>query len=304
MPEDVFVLPVDRRLGAHTTLRRVGALPVVVVTHPRVRAAITLQGAQLVHWQPAGEEPVLWLSETTAFEEGRAVRGGVPICWPWFGAAGRPSHGFARVLPWELLDVDESGAEDKGEAAPGDETVRVTLVLRASEASRAYWPHEFEVFARFVLGRECRIELEARGDFESTAALHTYLRVGDLDEVRVTGLGGPYVDKVLDTLVHTDPAPAGIAFRGQTDRVYTRPGDVSPVEDPAGKRVVEVCHEGHTDVVVWNPGADLARTMADVPDDGYREFVCVETAHVSRPLVSTPGTPARLGATLRIAPDA
>ncbi|GCD95545.1 D-hexose-6-phosphate mutarotase [Embleya hyalina] len=302
MPEDVFALPVDRRLGAHTTLRRVGALPVVVVTHPRVRAAVTLQGAQLLHWQPAGEEPVLWLSETTAFEEGRAVRGGVPICWPWFGAAGRPTHGFARILPWELLDVDESGVGD--EAVSGDEAVRLTLVLRASEETRAYWPHEFEVFARFVLGRECRIELEAGGDFESTAALHTYLRVGDLDEVRVTGLGGPYVDKVLDTPVHAAPAAEGVAFRGRTDRVYTHPGDVSPVEDPAGKRVVEVRHEGHTDVVVWNPGADLARSMADVPDDGYREFVCVETAHVSRPLVSTPGAPARLAATLRTVPAA
>ncbi|MGW1992153.1 D-hexose-6-phosphate mutarotase [Embleya sp. NPDC001921] len=295
MPEDVFALPVVRRLDPHLTLRRVGALPVVVVTHPQVRAAVTLQGAQLLSWQPTGEEPVLWLSEAAEFVEGRAVRGGVPICWPWFGPAGRPNHGFARVLPWTLLDTHED-----------DDGVRLTLVLRASEESRAYWPHEFEVFARFTLGRECRIELEARGDFESTAALHTYLRVGDLDEVRVTGVDGPYVDKVADPPADSNPAPEpdGIAFHERVDRVYTRPGDVSLVRDAAGKRVVEVRHDGHSDVVVWNPGAALARTMADVPDDGYREFVCVETARVSRPLVSDPAAPTRLSGTLRVVPDA
>ncbi|MFI6585338.1 D-hexose-6-phosphate mutarotase [Embleya sp. NPDC050493] len=298
MPEDVFALPVVRRLDADLTLRRLGALDVVVLDHPHVRAAIALQGAHLLAWQPQGAEPVLWLSETGAFEEGRAVRGGVPICWPWFGPAGRPNHGFARILPWTLLDCRED-----------DDGVHVGLVLRDGEESRAYWPFAFEAVARFALGRrECRIELTARGDFESTAALHTYLRVGDLDGVRVTGLDGHYVDKVLDVEADADRDPAtgrdGLSFPDRIDRIYTRPDEVSRLHDPAGKRVVEVHHAGHSDVVVWNPGAELTRTMADVPDDGYREFVCVETARISRPLVSDPQAPTHLTATLRIAADA
>ncbi|MFE2870599.1 D-hexose-6-phosphate mutarotase [Embleya sp. NPDC059259] len=298
MPEDVFALPVLRRLDDHLSLRRLGELEVVVVDHPRVRAALALQGAHLFAWQPQGAEPVLWLSDDGVFEEGRAVRGGVPICWPWFGPAGRPNHGFARILPWTLLG---SGA--------ADDALHLSLVLRDDERSRAYWPFAFEVEARFTLGpRECRIELTARGDFESTAALHTYLRVGDLAGVRITGLDGPYLDKVLDVEADTDKDPDtgedGLSFPDRIDRIYTRPDDVTRVHDRTGGRVVEVRHAGHSDVVVWNPGAELTRTMADVPDDGWREFVCVETARVCKPLAADPHAPTRLTATLRIATDA
>ena len=181
MSEDVFALPVLEQLSAYVSVRRLGELAVVVVDHPRVRAAVALQGAHLVAWQPAGEEPVIWLSDVTAFEEGVAIRGGVPVCWPWFGPAGKPAHGFARTSTFELdsHSTDELGAQ-------------LALRLRADERTKGLWPHEFELLVRFTLGQACEITLEAHGDFESTGALHSYFNVGDISGVSVSGLGVPY----------------------------------------------------------------------------------------------------------------
>ncbi|MET9604235.1 D-hexose-6-phosphate mutarotase [Streptomyces sp. NPDC006512] len=285
MNENLLALPVAEQLAPSVSLRRIGELRLVVVDHPRVRAAVTLQGAQVVGWQPTGAEPGLWLSENTAWTVGKAVRGGVPICWPWFGPAGSPSHGFARTTEWELDTYEESAQE-----------VRLTLKLVASEETRALWPHEFTLLARIVLGETCDIELEAHGDYETTAALHTYLHVGDIDAVGLRDLGERYTDN----LVHAEgTAEKELRPVGRVERVYTRPDDLSLVHDEGLRRTIEVHHRHQSDVVVWNPGPELSHSMEDLTDDGYRQFVCVETARLARPLVSTPGRPARLAVTLR-----
>ena len=287
MNEDVFDLPVLKRLSGHVSERRAGELTVIVVDHPQVRAAVALQGAHLVAWHPAGHEPVLWISDATAFATGTAIRGGVPVCWPWFGPAGKPSHGFARTNEFELVAHSESegGAE-------------LTLRLTSSEATKAIWPHEFELLLTFGLsGEKCDVTLEARGDFESTGALHSYFNIGDIDGVSVSGIGVPYLDKVEETDGQQDGA---LTFPGRIDRVYTAPESVSRIEDPALQRVIEVRHHEYTDVVTWNPGPELSKSMADLTDEGYREFCCVETARISTPMVSTPGHPARLGTTIRV----
>ena len=284
--QDVFALPVREQLSVHVSVRRIGGLPVIVVDHPRVRAAVALQGAHLVAWQPAGEEPVIWLSEATAFEAGVAIRGGVPICWPWFGPAGKPSHGFARTSTFELdsHSENEQGAE-------------LALRLRSDESTKALWPHEFELLVRFTLGQTCEITLQAHGDFESTGALHSYFNVGDIGGITVSGLGVPYVDKVLETDGRQDGA---LAFPGRIDRVYTAPDEVSRIEDPALNRRVEIRHHHNSDVVAWNPGPELSASMADLTDDGYRQFVCVETARVSAPMTSSPDSPATLSTTITL----
>ena len=284
--EDVFALPVQEQLSAHVSVRRIGELPVIVVDHPGVRAAIALQGAHLVAWQPAGEAPVIWLSGATAFEEGVAIRGGVPVCWPWFGPAGKPAHGFARTSTFEL----EAHSED-------EQGTELSFRLRADEHTKGLWPHEFELFVRFKLGQTCEITLEAHGDFQSSGALHSYFNVGDIAGVTVSGLGVPYIDKVLEKDGRQDGA---LSFPGRIDRVYTAPDEVSRIEDPALGRRVEIRHRHNSDVVAWNPGPELSVSMADLTDEGYREFVCVETARVSAPMTSTPGNPATLSSTITL----
>ncbi|MFI6515798.1 D-hexose-6-phosphate mutarotase [Spirillospora sp. NPDC050679] len=270
MTEDVFALPVIERPTPSISLRRLGDLSLVVVEHPRARAALTLQGAQLIAWQPAGERPVLWLSGLSPFTEGKAVRGGVPICWPWFGSAGSPSHGFARTSAWTL----DAHHED-------DEAALLALSLKSDARTREMWPHDFTLTARFKLGLKCEIDLEAEAGHPSTGALHSYFSVGSAAEAAVSGLGDRYFDKVLDA---EGEQKGDLTFPGRIDRVYTRPADASLIRDPVLDRVIEVRHRDAGDAVAWNPGPELSRTMADVPDDGHTAFVCVETARISRPL--------------------
>ena len=288
LSEKVSTLPVQERITPYISQRQIGELPVVVVNHPKVRAAVTLQGAHLLTWQPSGEKPVLWLSSETAFKNGVAIRGGIPICWPWFGPAGQPAHGFARNLPWTLTahDEDESG-------------VILTFTLEQSAESKKHWPHDFCLIARFKLGEVCEMELESHGEYEYTAALHTYFNIGDITQIDVSGLGSPYIDKVNPG---TGEQQGNLTFATRTDRIYTKPEPFSVITDKALQRVIEVHHHNNTDVVAWNPWSELSVSMADMPNDGYKTMVCVETAHVTSPMKASANTPSRLSVTLRARP--
>ncbi|KKI42429.1 D-hexose-6-phosphate mutarotase [Hafnia alvei] len=288
MSEKIFTLPVQEQITPYISQRQIGELPVVVVNHPKVRAAVTLQGAHLLTWQPSGEKPVLWLSSETAFKNGVAIRGGIPICWPWFGPAGQPAHGFARNLPWTLTahDEDESG-------------VILTFTLEQSAESKRHWPHDFCLIARFKLGEVCEMELESHGEYEYTAALHTYFNIGDITQIDVSGLGSPYIDKVNPG---TGEQQGNLTFATRTDRIYTKPEPFSVITDKALQRVIEVHHHNNTDVVAWNPWSELSVSMADMPNDGYKTMVCVETAHVTSPMKASANTPSRLSVTLRARP--
>ncbi|MGL6018995.1 MAG: D-hexose-6-phosphate mutarotase [Gibbsiella quercinecans] len=286
MNEKIFTLPVTEQISPYISQRQLDELPLIVISHPKVRAAVALQGAHLLAWQPSGEAPVIWLSKNTPFKQGNAIRGGVPICWPWFGPAGKPSHGFARNQPWSLTAHDEN-----------DDGVILTFTLKDNEQTRKLWPHAFTLLARFKLGEECEIELEAHGDFQTTAALHSYFQIGDIDTVTVAGLGEHYIDKVLNG---AEAQHAGeLAFNGQTDRIYTQPASYSLIKDPTLQRTLEVHHHHMSDVIAWNPGVELSCSMADMANDGYKTMVCVETGRISKPMIATATQPARLAVTLR-----
>ncbi|ARD38240.1 D-hexose-6-phosphate mutarotase [Edwardsiella ictaluri] len=293
MSEKIFSLPVERQITPYISLRQLDALPIIVVNHPRLQAAVALQGAHLLLWQPGGEKPALWLSPDSAFRPGEPIRGGVPICWPWFGPArqeGYPAHGFARNLPWTLCAHDEDA-----------QGVTLTLTLTDSDASRKYWPHDFSLTARYRLSDHCSMELEADGDYRCQAALHTYFNIADINAVSVSGLGEPYLDKVNGG---TGAIQQGaLTFSARTDRVYTAPEAFSVIHDRGFQRSIEIHHHHHSDVVAWNPWSDIAAAMADMPNDGYHTMVCVETARVSQPLQVSSGSPGRLAATLRLRPQ-
>lgn len=288
MNEKIFSLPVITQITPYISQRKIGDLPVVVIAHPKVRAAVTLQGAQLIAWQPADEKPVIWLSEKTAWTAGKAIRGGVPICWPWFGPADEPAHGFARTLPWTLSAYDEN-----------DDSVMLTLVLESNEQTKKLWPHDFTLFARFRFADRCEIELEAHGDFEATAALHSYFSVADIDGVEVSGLGNSFIDKVANGSVGSSP-DGKQTYPDRVDRIHTQPEDCSVINDKIGKRLIEVYHHHQSDVVTWNPGPELSCSMGDMANEGYKTMVCVETAHISQPMVSAGESPSRLAATIRV----
>ncbi|MEH2921217.1 D-hexose-6-phosphate mutarotase [Samsonia erythrinae] len=287
MHNTIFSLPVTKPISATLSQRQRDQLPVIVVDHPAVRAAVALQGAHLLSWQPANEAPVLWLSDNTPFTPHVAIRGGVPICFPWFGPFSTPNHGFARLLPWEFTahSEDEHG-------------VQLTFTLRDNEETRKSWPHEFTLIARFNLGKECRIELEAHGDYSMTSALHTYFHIGSISDIHISGLGTSFIDKVDEGKLATQHGD--LVFTDRTDRIYTQPQATSIVHDPILKRTIEVHHSNNSDVVAWNPGAALSRTISDMTDEGYKTFVCVETARIHQPLVASAKAPARLTTVIRV----
>lgn len=291
MINKIFALPVIEQLTSVLSRRQLDELEIIVVDHPAVKASVALQGAHLLSWKPAGETDVLWLSNNTPFKNGVALRGGVPICWPWFGPAaqqGLPSHGFARNLPWVLKAHNE---DNNG--------VVLTFELQSSDASRKCWPHDFTLLARFKLGKTCEIELEAHGEFETTSALHTYFNVGDIHAVKVSGLGDRFIDKVNDA--KEGALNDGVqTFPDRTDRVYLNPESCSVIHDAALKRNIQVVHHHNPDVVGWNPGPALSVSMSDMPDDGYKTFVCVETACASKPQKATTDKPSRLSQTIQV----
>ncbi|MGL4724528.1 MAG: D-hexose-6-phosphate mutarotase [Scandinavium sp.] len=292
MMTKIFALPVVEQLTPVLSRRQLDDLELIVVDHPQAKASFALQGAHLLSWKPAGEEEVLWLSNNTPFKTGVALRGGVPICWPWFGPAaqqGLPAHGFARNQTWTLKAHNE---DDNG--------VVLTFELQSNEETKALWPHDFTLYARFKVGKTCEIELEAHGEFETTSALHTYFNVGDISKVKVSGFGDRYIDKVKNA--EEGVLSDGVqTFPDRTDRVYLNAEACSVIHDDALARNIDVIHGHHSNVVGWNPGPALSVSMGDMPDDGYKTFVCVETACVTTPQKASEEKPSRLSQTIRVA---
>lgn len=259
----------------------------IEVVNAHGSARIALLGANVMHYQPAGGEPLLWLSPKSRFVEGTAIRGGIPICWPWFAKAhpDKPSHGVARTRLWTHVKTTESA-----------EGTEVVLELRDDATSRALWPHAFRLELRVSVGVALGLTLvhQNLGDqtVECTGALHAYLAVSDIDAVHVEGLGKtPYFDKIAGLETRQ---PGAVTVSGPIDRVYRNTEDAVTLVD-GGSRV-RMSKFGSRSTVVWNPWTGAA-DMADVPDDGYREFICIEAANAGDDIVSiAPGGEHRLGA--------
>lgn len=245
------------------------------------RATLSLQGGHLLSWQPAGAPEQLYLSPRSEFVPGRAIRGGVPVCFPQFAERGPlPKHGFARTLPWELVS-QEQGRDD----------ALAVLRLRDSDATRALWPHAFELeLSVRVGGRSLDIELACDnvGDapLQFTAALHTYLRVADLDAVSVEGLSGlRYFDSIkqADALQRMDLLLTGEKGVLDLDRIYFGVKE-RPLVVTEERRQVVFTHQGFDDAVLWNPGPERCAKLADMPPDGWSEMLCLEAANIGRPI--------------------
>ncbi len=253
-------------------------LVVAEISNAQATASLCLQGAHLMTWQPRSQTlPVVWLSRDAKLAAGKSIRGGAPVCWPWFGAhpsePGFPGHGYARTVPWRMV---ESGREPDG-------ATRLVLRLQQSEKTRAQWPHDCTLDLTVIVGETLRMELSTEntgaGDFTIGEALHTYFRIGDIGAVRVTGLENcDYWDKVGGSTLKKQSGQ--ITFSGETDRVYVNTLAECVIEDDRLGRRIHVAKSGSLSTVVWTPWTEKAAKMGDMGQpDGWREMVCIESVN-------------------------
>ena len=248
-------------------------LPVAEISTPLASARIALQGGQVLTWQPAGQQPVLWVSKAAVFEPGKGVRGGVPVCWPWFGALpGKATHGFVRTMMWQVRgsELDAAGQ------------VLLRLGISDDVATRALWDHAFDLELLVTVGSTLTMALTTRNTgnaaFTITQALHTYFCTGNILQTTVQGLDGTsYLDKVQNFAVCQQSGD--VSFSGETDRIYTDTTADSLIQDTAGGRTIRIAKQGSASTVVWNPWPEKEKTMADMATGEYQQMLCVETCN-------------------------
>lgn len=261
-------LPALTVLSDNVTIVEKDDVKIVRVIHEKASAGICLHGGHVVSFQPKGQPDLIWMSEQAIFDGKAALRGGIPVCWPWFGRIAAPAHGFARNSEWTLLEHREN-----------ENGVIVELGLLPSESTLAVWPHQFQAHLLVEISDELKVTLDVTNTdtqaWTFSGALHTYLTVGDIEQAATTGMGPEYIDSLKggeicqggETLQLTDTI----------DRVYTQPSAQITVQDPVLNRSLVVENQGHNSAVLWNPWAEGAQGMGDMQDDGYKTFLCVES---------------------------
>ncbi len=239
------------------------------------RAEIALHGAHLMSFVPEGQEALLWMSKKSCFEAGKAIRGGIPICWPWFGGHPRgstmPAHGFARISTWEPVAAGSCG---KGAAFL---ELALTPGLIADEFETADFLVSLRVEVSNKLSVALSIENTGEKAFSYSAALHSYFKVSDIAKITLSGLDGRTFIDTLDDSTHLQQGD--ITFAAETDSVYPDTEDTCVINDPGFKRKIKISKAGSRSTVVWNPWAAKARRMPDFGDREFREMLCVETAN-------------------------
>lgn len=262
----------------------------------RVRTAhgellVAQQGAQILSYQPDGQPPLIWLSEEAAYERGQSVRGGVPVCWPWFGdlrcnppavqAAYQPglapSHGLVRGLDWQLLGIDEEG-----------DAVTLRFLFDSRQHLLPGWPHAARLQLDIRLGEDLSLSLESHNQGSEplavSQALHSYFAVSDVRQVSVEGLQGcRYLDTLDDWRERRQDG--ALQFSGETDRIYLGTPARLSIVDPAWRRRIHLDASGSRSAVLWNPWVDKARRLSQFAADAWQGMLCIETANVMEDVV-------------------
>jgi D-hexose-6-phosphate mutarotase len=264
--------------GTHVRFEKLaGGVTVAIIDNPLATATISLYGGHIVSWRPKHQiEPVLWVSKLAQFKLGKAIRGGVPICWPWFGShpaqAKLPAHGYARISPWDVISVREL---DKG-------ATEVMLMLSDTDLSRDHGPRAVRLSIRVTVGARLEVALTTANDSNQSIVLseglHTYFKVGHVNRVSVLGLeGSEYVDLIRDNLRCQQVGP--VKFDGELGRIYVSNQSVCVIDDPLLRRRIRVEKSGSCSTAVWNPWTLTASKMDDLGSEGWRDMVCVESAN-------------------------
>jgi len=262
-----------------------GGLPRMRIDHAVGQAEVYLQGAHLTHWQPANEQPVLFMSERSFFEAGKPIRGGVPVIFPWFGPHKEhddaPLHGVARVREWHVLHT-----------AQQEDEVAVTLALDVQAGEHAIWPHACQLQLTLVFASALSMTLQVLNrdaqaiHFEQ--GLHTYFAVGDVTRVQVGGLeNSEYVDKVAQ-MQRSRSGGGPMRIAAETDRVHPHTASTCTIDDPSLGRRLVIEKMGSQSTVLWNPWIDKAAKMPDFGDEEWKRMLCIETLNVMENAVTLP----------------
>src|SRR5215831_14796557 len=275
-----------------------GGLRKVHITSPTAIGDMYLHGAHVTSWKPAGGEEVLFLSSQSRWEQGHAIRGGVPICFPWFGGKPddptAPAHGFVRTKAWQLVSIAQVG-----------DGVTVSMFTESNETTKRWWPAEFRLVYRATFGSELSFELVVTNTGSTSLrfeeALHAYHRVANIEKTRVRGLDKVhYVDKTSSN--RKDIQQGDIEIVSETDRVYLNTTDPIELEDPVFRRRIRVTKENSRTTVVWNPWVTKAHSLLDLADDEWKQMICIETSNVSDFAVDlAPGQQHKMNAVVRVA---
>jgi glucose-6-phosphate 1-epimerase len=299
---DIGQLNRDHGIAEHVKfVLGAGGLPFIMVDNAKASALVSIYGGQVLSFQPANEQNLMFLSEASYYEAGKGIKGGTPICWPWFGPdpekQGRGVHGFARNRFWNVLGTQTT--------ANGDN--KITLALTDTPETRTIWPRSFYLSLEITIGNTLNLELVTHNTDSAplsiTQALHTYFKVGNINEVTVLGLEGvEYLDKV-DNYAQKLQTGA-ITIDGEVDRIYQGVPSDLVIDDIALDRRIRIKSSGSKTSVVWNPWKKIAAEMGDLKDDDYQRFVCVETANAGSEVIEmVPGSEYRLAANYRIERD-
>ncbi|MCU7984637.1 D-hexose-6-phosphate mutarotase [Shewanella oncorhynchi] len=259
-------------MGSVTTKKHANGLDYVEVNTALCQARIFLQGAQIDYFQPVGKPPLLWVSSADDYQPGNGIRGGVPVCWPWFGMSSEanfPQHGFARTRIWALGSVEMR-----------NQLVDLRFSLKISEQDKIYWPHNTEVSVLFTLGDTLSISLVntnlGTDPVTLTQALHSYFPIEDIHQLKASGFSGSkYIEFAQGPYPQTTDE---VLFDRETDRVYTDLGPVQLLHTPQG--TIEVSRENSQSAVLWNPWIEKSQRLGRFNPEDYLTMVCLEAANV------------------------
>jgi glucose-6-phosphate 1-epimerase len=280
-----------------------GGLTMIEVQNDWAAALISPYAGQILAYRPADTTAdLLFVSRRAFFAEGRGIKGGIPVCWPWFGPdpedTGRQIHGFVRSRHWSLLAT----------ATLPNGATRVTLGIADDSETRALWPYHFNLLVEITIGATLGLELIARnaGDrsFRITQGLHAYFNVGDATRARVLGLEGcRYIDKSAGAKDRILVQEGPVTVAAEVNRIYEQVPPQLAIEDPALGRRIRIASRHSATCVVWNPWVETAKAMVDLDDEDYRVMLCVETVNTASEVIEVPGGgEARLAADYGIEP--
>ncbi|MCG3723119.1 D-hexose-6-phosphate mutarotase [Vibrio cincinnatiensis] len=265
---DLTTLPTLTALSNCVTMVEKDNVKIVRIIHDKAVAGIALHGGHVLSFQPKGQPDLIWMSSDALFDGKAALRGGIPVCWPWFGRIAAPAHGFARSTEWTLVEHREN-----------EQGVMISLGLETSEQTLAIWPHHFQIRLLVEIRDTLQVTLEIintdKKEWVFSGALHTYLNVGDIRQTETTGMGLEY----LDNLNHGQKTAGtnSLVLTDTIDRVYTQPEAQIRVKDPVLNRTLLIENHGHNSAVLWNPWSQGAQAMADMDNEGYQTMLSVES---------------------------
>ena len=271
----------NERFGSKSVTFREGPGKFVtaVICNREAEAEICLHGAHLMKFVPAGEIPVVWMSKSSWFEANKPIRGGVPVCWPYFGAAADPelpAHGFARLSEWRIAEVAEEG-----------NATRIAFVLAPEDVTAMVVPFAFELRMEFLVGRILQMTLTMKNCSESeqviTDALHTYFNVKSAEAIVIRGLDAvEYENRVVGAEAFGCVQDGDIRIDCEVDRIYLDTTGAVEILDPGFDRTIVVEKFGSASTVVWNPWIRKSHAMPDFGDEEYHTMVCIEAVNASK----------------------